>query len=106
MLRILLISAGAILETLFIMRSYRRRDGMSVFLKTAASLVFVLLGLLELRRTGTSVYGELVVAGLTADQYGLNGLVLGGPLWIGALIAALSVFLGLILHALRRRKAS
>ncbi len=45
----------------------------------------------------------LVVAGLTADQYGLNGLVLGGPLWIGALIAALAVFLGLILHALRRR---
>ena len=44
MLRILLISAGAILETLFIMRSYRRRDGMSVFLKTAASLVFVQIG--------------------------------------------------------------
>ena len=70
MLRILLISAGAILETLFIMRSYRRRDGMSVFLKTAASLVFVLLGLLELRRTGTSVYGELVVAGLTLGMLG------------------------------------
>ena len=70
MLRILLISAGAILETLFIMRSYRRRDGMSVFLKTAASLVFVLLGLLELRRTGTSVYGELVVVGLTLGVLG------------------------------------
>ena len=70
MLRILLISAGAILETLFIMRSYRRRDGASVFLKTAASLVFVLLGLLELRRTGTSVYGELVVAGLTLGMLG------------------------------------
>lgn len=70
MLRILLISAGAILETLFIMRSYRRRDGVSVFLKTAASLVFVLLGLLELRRTGTSVYGELVVAGLTLGMLG------------------------------------
>ena len=72
MLRILLISAGAILETLFIMRSYRRRDGMSVFLKTAASLVFVLLGLLELRRAGTGagLYGELVVVGLTLGMLG------------------------------------
>ena len=32
--------------------------------------VFVLLGLLELRRTGTSVYGELVVAGLTLGMLG------------------------------------
>ena len=60
MLRILLISAGAILETLFIMRSYRRRDGMSVFLKTAASLVFVLLGLLELRQIGRASCRERV----------------------------------------------
>mgnify|MGYP003221078859 CR=1 FL=1 len=46
MLEILLISAGAVLETLFIMRSYKRRDVSSVVLKTAASVVFVLLGLL------------------------------------------------------------
>mgnify|MGYP003231343683 CR=1 FL=1 len=85
MLRILLISAGAILETLFIMRSYRRRDGMSVFLKTAASLVFVLLGLLELRRTGTSVYGELVVAGLTLGM-------------LGDLLLSVSFFLGHVVY--------
>ena len=41
MLEILLISAGAVLETLFIMRSYKRRDVSSVVLKTAASVVFV-----------------------------------------------------------------
>ena len=46
MLEILLISAGAVLETLFIMRSYKRRDASSVVLKTMASVVFVLLGLL------------------------------------------------------------
>ena len=50
MLEILLISAGAVLETLFIMRSYKRRDVSSVVLKTMASVVFVLLGLLELVR--------------------------------------------------------
>ena len=44
MLEILLISAGAVLETLFIMRSYKRRDASSVVLKTMASVVFVLLG--------------------------------------------------------------
>ena len=32
--------------------------------------MFVLLGLLELRRTGTSVYGELVVSGLTLGMLG------------------------------------
>ena len=63
MLEILLISAGAVLETLFIMRSYKRRDVSSVVLKTAASVVFVLLGLLELRRMGPSVYEWYVVAG-------------------------------------------
>ena len=46
MLEILLISAGAVLETLFIMRSYKRRDASAVGLKTMASVVFVLLGLL------------------------------------------------------------
>ena len=34
------------------------------------AMLFVLLGLLELRRTGTSVYGELVVAGLTLGMLG------------------------------------
>ena len=43
MLEILLISAGAVLETLFIMRSYKRRDVSSVVLKTMASVVFVLI---------------------------------------------------------------
>ena len=62
MLEILLISAGAVLETLFIMRSYKRRDVSSVVLKTAASVVFVLLGLLELWRMGASLYGGYVVA--------------------------------------------
>ncbi|MCQ2419820.1 MAG: lysoplasmalogenase [Clostridia bacterium] len=41
MLLILLIAAGTILETLYIMQSYRRRGFMSVFLKTAASCFFV-----------------------------------------------------------------
>ena len=70
MLEILLISAGAVLETLFIMRSYKRRDVSSVVLKTAASVVFVLLGLLELRRMGPSVYAWYVVAGLTLGMLG------------------------------------
>ena len=61
MLEILLISAGAVLETLFIMRSYKRRDASSVVLKTMASVVFVLLGLLELRRMGPSLYGWYIV---------------------------------------------
>mgnify|MGYP001515160139 CR=1 FL=1 len=71
MLEILLISAGAVLETLFIMRSYKRRDASSVVLKTMASVVFVLLGLLELRRMGPSLYGWYVVAGLTLGMLGL-----------------------------------
>ena len=70
MLEILLISAGAVLETLFIMRSYKRRDVPSVMLKTMASVVFVLLGLLELRRMGPSLYGWYVVAGLTLGMLG------------------------------------
>ena len=70
MLEILLISAGAILETLFIMQSYRRRDLASVLLKTAASAVFVLLGLLELRRMGASVYARYVVIGLAFGMLG------------------------------------
>ena len=67
MLEILLISAGAVLETLFIMRSYKRRDASSVVLKTMASVVFVLL---ELRRMGPSLYGWYVVAGLTLGMLG------------------------------------
>ena len=70
MLEILLISAGAVLETLFIMRSYKRRDASSVVLKTMASVVFVLLGLLELRRMGPSLYGWYAVAGLTLGMLG------------------------------------
>lgn len=70
MLEILLISAGAVLETLFIMRSYKRRNASSVVLKTMASVVFVLLGLLELRRMGPSLYGWYVVAGLTLGMLG------------------------------------
>ena len=70
MLEILLISAGAVLETLFIMRSYKWRDASSVVLKTMASVVFVLLGLLELRRMGPSLYGWYAVAGLTLGMLG------------------------------------
>ena len=70
MLEILLISAGAMLETLFIMRSYRRRDLASVVLKTTASVVFVQLGLLEMRRMGASVYAVYVVAGLALGMLG------------------------------------
>ena len=77
MLRILLISAGAILETLFIMRSYRRRDGMSVFLKTAASLVFVLLGdlLLALRYLGQKLHHFFFAAGSVSFFLGHVGYI-------------------------------
>ena len=70
MLEILLISAGAVLETLFIMQSYRRRDLACVGLKTAASVIFVLLGLMEMRRIGVSAYVLYVVAGLTLGMLG------------------------------------
>ena len=70
MLEILLISAGAVLETLFIMQSYRRRDLACVGLKTAASVIFVLLGLMEMRRIGVSAYALYVVAGLTLGMLG------------------------------------
>ena len=70
MLEILLISAGAVLETLFIMRSYKRRDVSSVVLKTAASVVFVLAGAAGTARMGPSVYEWYVVAGLTLGMLG------------------------------------
>ena len=44
MIPILLVAAGTVLETAFIMQSYRQRSGMSVLLKTLASCCFVLLG--------------------------------------------------------------
>ena len=70
MLEILLISAGAVLETLFIMQSYRRRDLSCVGLKTIASVIFVLLGLMEMRRMGVSTYALYVVAGLAFGMLG------------------------------------
>ena len=70
MLEILLISAGAVLETLFIMQSYRRRDLACVGLKTAAWVIFVLLGLMEMRRIGVRGYALYVVAGLTLGMLG------------------------------------
>ena len=95
MLEILLISAGAVLETLFIMRSYKRRDASSVVLKTMASVVFVLLGLLELRRMGPSLYGWYVVAGLTL---GMLGDLLLALLFFAA--RSVSFFLGHIVYIL------
>ena len=43
MLLILLIAAGTILETLFIMESYKRRSVRSILFKALASFCFVLL---------------------------------------------------------------
>ena len=70
MLSILLIAAGAILETLFIMQSYRRRDVASIILKTTASLLFVLLGIHCTRLRGQSVYALYVVIGLALGMLG------------------------------------
>ena len=70
MLTLLLISAGAILETLFIMRSYKRRDLATVVLKTAASAVFVCLGLLQARHTAAQTYAQAIVAGLVCGMLG------------------------------------
>ena len=70
MLSILLIAAGAILETLFIMQSYRRRNVASIILKTTASLLFVLLGLRCMRLRGQSVYALYVVIGLALGMLG------------------------------------
>ena len=67
MLEILLISAGAVLETLFIMRSYKRRGVSSVVLKTMASVVFVLLGLVhcgykKIRQKAPSPIGMILLS--------------------------------------------
>ena len=70
MLSILLIAAGAILETLFIMQSYRRRNVASIILKTTASLLFVLLGIHCTRLRGQSVYAIYVVIGLALGMLG------------------------------------
>lgn len=70
MLSILLIAAGAILETLFIMQSYRRRNVASIILKTTASLLFVLLGIHCTRLRGQSVYALYVVIGLALGMLG------------------------------------
>ena len=67
---ILLISAGIVLETLYIMQSYRRRDAAGVILKTAASAVFVALGALLAQKMGWSTYNTDVVLGLTLGMLG------------------------------------
>ena len=72
MLEILLISAGSVLETLFIMRSYKRRDVSSVVLKTMASVVFVLLGLLE---QGSNAAAAMLAAQHITAQRVRNALV-------------------------------
>lgn len=70
MLLILLIAAGAILETLFIMQSYRRRDFACILFKALASACFVLLAAQCLRLRGLNNYGELVFCGLVCGFLG------------------------------------
>ena len=70
MFLILLIAAGAILETLFIMQSYRRRNVAGILLKTTASLLFVLPGLYCMRLRGQSTYALYVVIGLALGMLG------------------------------------
>lgn len=70
MLLILLISAGVILETLFIMQSYRRHNVRCVLLKTTASLMFVLLALQCIRLRGADTYAVYVAAGLVFGMLG------------------------------------
>ena len=70
MFLILLVAAGSILETLFIMQSYRRRNAASILLKTTASLMFVLLGLQCIRIRGESAYALWVVIGLAFGMLG------------------------------------
>ena len=64
MLLILLMAAGALLETVFIMQSYRRRCVRSVIFKTLASACFVLLAMQCIRIRGTSDYARLIFWGL------------------------------------------
>ena len=70
MFLILLIAAGCILETLFIMQSYRRRNLPGIILKAAASLMFVLLGLQCIRICGESSYAFYVLIGLLFGMLG------------------------------------
>lgn len=70
MIPILLVAAGTVLETLFIMQSYRRRSGMSVLLKTLASCCFVLLGMYCAHRRGETPFSARVELGLL---FGLLG---------------------------------
>lgn len=70
MLLILLMAAGALLETVFIMQSYRRRCVRSVIFKTLASACFVLLAMQCIRIRGTSDYARLVFWGLVCGLLG------------------------------------
>lgn len=70
MLLILMIAAGTILETLFIMESYKRRSARSILFKTLASACFVLLSMQCIRIRGQSEYAVLVFWGLV---FGLLG---------------------------------
>ena len=71
MLEILLISAGAVLETLFIMRSYKRRDASSVVLKTMG------VGCEAMLRTGSGVCVAASTPGLIDET---SGTALAGGL--------------------------
>ena len=81
MLLILLMAAGALLETVFIMQSYRRRCVRSVIFKTLASACFVLLAMQCIRIRGTSDYARLVFWGLVCGLLGpvLSGVLTGMP---------------------------
>lgn len=70
MLLILLMAAGALLETVFIMQSYRRRCVRSVIFKTLASACFVLLAMQCIRIRGMSDYARLVFWGLVCGLLG------------------------------------
>lgn len=70
MLLILLIAAGSILETVFIMESYRRRSAKSIVFKTLASACFVLLAAQCIRIRGDSEYASLVFWGLVCGLLG------------------------------------
>lgn len=70
MLPILLIAAGAILETVFIAQSYRRRSAQSVVFKTLASLCFVMLGAFNVRLKGESTFSVMVFWGLVCGMMG------------------------------------
>lgn len=70
MLLILLIAAGAVLETLFIMQSYKRRDFSCILFKALASACFVLLAVQCIKLHGQSSYGTFVFRGLACGFLG------------------------------------